>query len=77
MEKARNQFWDYLQQSGAEDALSSALQKLYNLDKKPRDSVEFLMKNLDPDMAKKLEAQAKEIDSLKKEIAQLKKKYVK
>lgn len=74
MEKARNQFWDYLQTSGAEDALADALQKLYKLEKKPENAVEFLLNNLDPNMAKKIQVQAKEIEALKKELSQLKKK---
>lgn len=75
MEKARNQFWEYLQSSGAEDALAGALHKLYQLEKKPENVVEFLLNNLDPGMAKKVQAQAKEIESLKKELLQLKRKF--
>lgn len=74
MDKARNQFWDYLQTSGAENALSEVLQKLYNLDEKPNNAVDFLLNNLDPEMSQKLEAQSKEIESLKKQLAELKKK---
>lgn len=75
MEKARNQFWDYLQTSGAEDALAGVLQKLYQLEKKPENVVEFLLNNLDPNMVKKIQAQAKEIEALKKELLQLKRKF--
>lgn len=74
MDKTRNQFWDYLQTSGAENALSEVLQKLYNLDEKPTNAVEFLMNNLDPALSQKLEAQSKEIESLKKQLAELKNK---
>lgn len=75
MEKARNQFWEYLQSSGAEDALAAALHKLYQLEKKPENVVQFLLNNLDPEMARKVQAQAKEIETLKKELLQLKKKF--
>lgn len=75
MEKARNQFWDYLQTSGAEDALSSVLQKLYQLEKKPENVVEYLLNNLDPNLTKKLHSQAKEIEALKKELLLLKRKF--
>lgn len=75
MEMARNQFWEYLQSSGAEDALAAVLQKLYQLEKKPENVVEFLLNNLDPNLSKKLQNQTKEIQNLKKELLLLKKRF--
>lgn len=74
METPRDEFWQYLQTSGVEETLSDVLQKLYRLEKKPENAVEFLRNNLIPGMAQKLEAQTQEIASLKKELTALKKK---
>lgn len=74
MESPRDQFWEYLQSSGIEDTLSEVLQKLYRLDEKPANAVEFLKNNLIPGMAQKLNAQTQEIADLKKELSALKRK---
>lgn len=74
METPRDEFWQYLQTSGVEETLSEVLQKLYRLEKKPENAVEFLRNNLIPGMAQKLDAQMQEIAALKKELAALKKK---
>lgn len=66
MEEACTKFRLFMESSGVSDAIYQTLLKLYKLEKKPNNSVEFLRQNLPP-------AQSETIAKLKSQLATLNK----